>query len=153
MKIASTHRVNHLRLLLALIFANTALANAELETGLVHFTNQNLSIEVEIAANQQQRETGLMNRQSLPVNKGMLFVYNDQALRGVWMKNTLLPLDVLFLNHKAEIVAMLPDLQPCRQNPCPIYSSQLPATYMLEVNAGFINNHQLKIGQALGLPF
>ena len=153
MKIASTRRLNHLRLLLALVFANTALANTELETGLVHFTNQNLSIEVEIATNQQQRETGLMNRQSLPVNKGMLFVYNDQGLRGVWMKNTLLPLDVLFLNHKAEIVAMLPDLQPCRQNPCPIYSSQLPATYMLEVNAGFINNHQLKIGQALGLPF
>lgn len=153
MKIASTRRVNHLRLLLALAFANTASANTELGTGLVHFKNQNLSIEVEIAANQQQRETGLMNRPSLPANKGMIFVYNDQELRGVWMKNTLLSLDVLFLNHKAEIVAMLPDLQPCRQNPCPIYSSQLPATYMLEVNAGFINNHQLKIGQALGLPF
>jgi uncharacterized membrane protein (UPF0127 family) len=153
MKIASTHPLNHLRLLLALAFANTALANTELETGLVQFKNQNLSIEVEIAANQQQRETGLMNRQSLAANKGMLFVYNDQDLRGVWMKNTLLPLDVLFLNHQAEIVAMLPNLQPCRQNPCPIYHSQLPATYMLEVNAGFINNHQLKIGQALGLPF
>jgi uncharacterized membrane protein (UPF0127 family) len=85
--------------------------------------------------------------------QGMLFVYPDQKPRGVWMKNTLLPLDVLFLNHKAEIVAMLPDLQPCRQNPCPIYNSQLPATYMLEVNAGFINNHQLKIGQTLNLPF
>jgi len=153
MKIASTHHLNHLFLLIAFAYTSATTANTELETGLVHFKNQNISIEVEIAANQQQRETGLMNRQSLAADKGMLFVYNDQALHGVWMKNTLVPLDVLFLNHKAEIVAMLPDLQPCRQNPCPIYSSQLPATYMLEVNAGFINNHQLKIGQALGLPF
>lgn len=153
MKIASKHLLNRLSLLLAFACASTAIANTELETGLVHLKNQNLSIEVEIAVNQQQRETGLMYRQSLAADKGMLFVYNDQELRWVWMKNTLLPLDVLFLNHKAEIVAILPDLQPCRQNPCPIYSSQLPATYMLEVNAGFINNHQLKIGQALGLPF
>jgi uncharacterized membrane protein (UPF0127 family) len=153
MKIALIHLLNNLSLLLVLACTSNAIANTELETGLVHFKNQNLTIEVEIAANQQQRETGLMNRQSLPANKGMLFVYNDQDLRGVWMKNTLLPLDVLFLNHKAEIVTMLPDLQPCRQNPCPIYHSQLPATYMLEVNAGFIKNHQLKIGQALSLPF
>jgi hypothetical protein len=153
MKIASTPHLTHLSLLVVLAHASTAIANAELETGLVRFKDQNLTIEVEIAANQQQRETGLMNRNSLAADKGMLFVYNDQQLLGVWMKNTLLPLDILFLNHKAEIVAMLPDLQPCRQNPCPIYNSQLPATYMLEVNAGFINNHQLKIGQTLNLPF
>lgn len=153
MKIASTALLNRLSILFAFVCTNTTIADTALETGLVHFKNQNFNIKVEIAVNQQQRETGLMYRQSLAADKGMLFVYNDQDLRGVWMKNTLLPLDVLFLNHKAEIIAMLPKLPPCHQNPCPIYHSQLPATYILEVNAGFIDNHQLKIGQALHLPF
>lgn len=153
MKIASTPLLTRLILLLAVAFAGNSIANSDLETGLISFKDQHLVIEVEIAANQQQRETGLMNRPSLEADKGMLFVYNDEELRGVWMKNTLLPLDVLFLNLKGEIVTMLANLQPCRQALCPIYDSQLPANYMLEVNAGFINKHQLKIGQLVSLPF
>jgi uncharacterized membrane protein (UPF0127 family) len=118
----------------------------------ITFVEQQLEVNVEIAANRTQREQGLMHRTSLGKNQGMLFRYPDQAPRGVWMKNTLLPLDVLFLADTGHIVSMLRNLQPCSKNPCSIYNSQKPAMYMLELNAGFIDSNHLKIGQQLRLP-
>ncbi len=118
----------------------------------VAFPEQQIEISVEIAANQAEREHGLMYRTSLGEKQGMLFLYPDQALREVWMKNTLLPLDIIFLAADGRIVSLLNNLQPCRQDPCPIYDSNLPAMYMLEVNAEFIEKYQLKIGQLLVLP-
>ncbi|MDD1622223.1 MAG: DUF192 domain-containing protein, partial [Methylococcaceae bacterium] len=85
-------------------------------------------------------------------NHGMLFAYPDQEPRRVWMKNTLLPLDVLFLANDGRIVAMLDNLQPCASDPCPIYNSQVDAMYMLELNAGFIKNHNVEVDQTLQLP-
>lgn len=68
------------------------------------------------------------------------------------MKNTLLALDVLFLSGDGKIVAMLKDLQPCRREPCRIYDSKIPARYMLELSAGFIDKHTLEVGQQITLP-
>jgi len=119
--------------------------------GTVHFIEQQLDISVEIAASQSQREQGLMHRTGLGEKQGMLFAYPDQAIRSVWMKNTLLPLDVLFINADGRIVAMLENLQPCRHDPCPIFESKKPAMYMLELNAHFSKIQQLKIDQRLQL--
>lgn len=116
------------------------------------FVEQQLEIGIEIASSKAQRERGLMHRTRLGENQGMLFAYPDQAPRGVWMKNTLLPLDVLFLAGDGSIVAMLNNLQPCPSDPCPIYNSQASARYMLELNAGFITKNNVKIGQPLRLP-
>jgi len=83
----------------------------------------------------------------------MLFVHKDQAVRGVWMKNTLIPLDVLFLSDDGKLISLLPNLQPCTKDPCPISTSAGKARYMLEVNAGFIDKHRIKTGQILLLNY
>ena len=123
-----------------------------MQQGTVTLTD-NYRIEAEIADTQALREHGLMHRTHLNENHGMLFVYPDQAIRGVWMKNTLIPLDVLFISDDGKIVTLLRNLQPCRQEPCPISISSADAQYMLEVNAGFIDQHHIKEGQELIIDY
>ena len=120
--------------------------------GSVSFGQQQ-RIDVEIADTQALRTQGLMHRTQLAENQGMLFVYPDQAVRGVWMKNTLLPLDVLFLSADGKIVSILRRLTPCTQEPCPIYTSTTDASYMLEVNAGFVDRHRLTTNQDLMIEY
>ena len=110
-------------------------------------------IKTEIADTPAQRALGLMYRETLGENQGMLFVYPDSDIRYVWMKNTLLALDIVFLNENGIIVSMLPNLAPCTQQHCPIYPSKAVARYMLEVNAGFIDKHQLKTGQEVIIDY
>ena len=138
--------------ILFLLIATFAHSNGTLKSGTVSFVNDE-KLYVEIAGTEDLRAYGLMQRASLDENAGMLFVYPDQEIRGVWMKNTLLALDVLFLSESGKIVSMLRNLQPCRQSPCSIYSSQYKARYMLEVNAGFIDKHGIKIGQDVMLDY
>ena len=119
----------------------------------VRFRANDLSLKVEIAANEKQRETGLMFRQALAADQGMLFVFEEQSSIHVWMKNTLIPLDVIFIDQTGKIVSMLKNLPPCKQTNCPVYHSAAPASFMLEVNAGFIEQQQIQPGQAIKLPF
>lgn len=116
------------------------------------FIEQQLEINVEIAATQVDRERGLMYRSDLDAKQGMLFVYADLGQRRVWMKNTLLSLDVLFLDTDGRILSMLENLPPCQKDPCPIYDSHAAAMYMLELSAGFIQQNHLKVGQKIRLP-
>jgi uncharacterized membrane protein (UPF0127 family) len=130
---------------------STATAD-QIKLGTVTFGTQE-PIEIEIADTEELRAKGLMHRTQLAENQGMLFVYPDEALRGVWMKNTLLSLDVLFLSADGKIVSILHKLIPCTQEPCPIYTSTTDAGYMLEVNAGFVDRHQLTTGQDLIIEY
>lgn len=136
----------------ALLTAVPALAATTPDRALVRAADSNLELTTEIADTQALRRKGLMHRTSLAENHGMLFIYADPAERGVWMKNTLLPLDVLFLDATGRIVAILKNLPPCLADPCPVYRSESPANYMLEVNAGYADRHMLKIGDRLLLP-
>ena len=135
-----------------LLTASFSYPENQLKYGAVSFGNSD-TLNVEIADTAELREFGLMQRTTLNENAGMLFVYPDEDIRGVWMKNTLLALDVLFLSESGKIVSMLRNLQPCRQVPCSIYTSQYKARYMLEVNAGFIDRHAIKIGQDVMLDY
>jgi len=123
-----------------------------MQIGTVTFAD-NHRINVEIADTETLRRSGLMHRKQLPKDHGMLFVYPDQAIRGVWMKNTLIPLDILFLSEKGKVISMLRNLPPCKQELCPIFVSTYKAQYMLELNAGFIDEHQMKTGQDLLLDY
>lgn len=114
--------------------------------GTLTFAN-NLQIDIEIADTQSLRASGLMHRNRLGHSQGMLFVYPEQAQQGVWMKNTLLALDIIFISSDGKITAILENLPPCLHDPCPIYNSIAAARYMLEVQAGFIVEHHIKIGQ------
>lgn len=122
-------------------------------TGEILFKQQSRKLNVFIAATPELREKGLMFQTQLSNENGMLFVFETQSIQHVWMKNTLIPLDILFLSQEGIIQTMLENLLPCQTDACQIYASGLPATYMLEVNAGFIKSNHIKVGEKIQLPF
>jgi len=91
---------------------------------------------VEIADTQQKQTLGLMYRDEIAQDHGMLFVFSNEAPRSFWMKNTRIPLDILYFDKDLKIVGAALDTQPCRISRCPAYPSTAPAMYVLELNAG-----------------
>jgi uncharacterized membrane protein (UPF0127 family) len=90
-----------------------------------------------------------MFRDSLAQEKGMLFVFEHELIQRVWMKNTLIPLDIVFISMQGKIVSILKGLQPCVMDPCDIYRPTEKAMYMLEISAGVIDNKGIAVGQML----
>jgi uncharacterized protein len=102
---------------------------------------------VEVADDQDETMRGLMFRKHLPWNAGMLFVFYDEEPRTFWMKNTLIPLDMIFVDSNLKIVDIKENVPPCAQgDECPLYPSRERAQYVLEVNAGFVQENSIKIG-------
>jgi uncharacterized membrane protein (UPF0127 family) len=106
-------------------------------------------IPVEVAQTSEQRGQGLMHRESL--EGGMVFVFEDETQRSFWMKNTLIPLDMMFVGSDMTIREIKRDIQPCEADPCESYPSQYPAKYVVEVNAGFSDENGIKEGQKIEL--
>jgi uncharacterized membrane protein (UPF0127 family) len=107
-------------------------------------------LEVELALTPQEWSQGLMNRAELPPGTGMLFVFEGDAPRTFWMKDTLIPLDMIFLDSSLEIVSIVEDARPCREaqdRDCPRYMSGQPARYVVEANAGFVQESGIKVGE------
>ena len=113
-------------------------------------SNTALPVYIDVADDPQELTRGLMFRKNMESNNGMLFVFEDSANRSFWMKNTFIPLDVIFIDNNLRIVDIKENVQPCLQeNPCPSYSSIHPAKYVLEVNGGFVKENRIKIGDML----
>ncbi len=151
----SLQRIRFFCCILLIIIAQSAQSNpnaSAMRRNVVTFADA-YRVEVEIADTEALRQLGLMHRLQLDEDKGMLFVYQNQAIRAVWMKNTLIPLDVLFLSSDGKVLSMLPNLQPCKKDPCPVFTSRGNAQYMLEVTAGFIDKHRIELGQKLFLDY
>lgn len=114
---------------------------------------QDHSFEVEIADTSEERARGLMNRESLGENSGMLFVYEEEADRSFWMKNTLIPLDIIFLNSNFEVI----NIEKASPEPntsdsdLQRYRSERPAQYVLEINQNRSNEIGLEKGSKIGL--
>ncbi|HEX5961210.1 MAG TPA: DUF192 domain-containing protein [Rhodanobacteraceae bacterium] len=104
---------------------------------------------VEIATTPAQQERGLMFRTAMPADHGMLFVFSDDEPRTFWMKNTLIPLDMLFFDGAHRLVAVQQDAQPCEADPCKLYPSGAPARYVLELNAGTAARLGLRKGDVI----
>ncbi|MDQ4102080.1 MAG: DUF192 domain-containing protein, partial [Thermoproteota archaeon] len=104
---------------------------------------------VEVPDDVEEYMRGLMFKQHLPWNAGMLFAFNNEEPRAFWMKNTLIPLDMIFVSDNSEIVDIIEKVPPCEQDPCPIFPSGEPAQYVLEVNAGFVEQNGVQIGDRL----
>lgn len=105
----------------------------------------------ELATNDETRARGLMMRTELPADHSMLFVFADTDLRMFWMKNTLIPLDILYFDADRKLVSMQLDVPPCKADPCPSYPSDRPARYVLELPAGTARRIGVAIGDELGL--
>ena len=103
---------------------------------------------VEIADTYEERQQGLMNRDYLEMGKGMLFVFDQQKSLSFWMKNTLIPLDIIFFNSRGEFVSWQ-SMVPCEADPCRSYLSDGPARYALEVPAGYVRDRMIGIGWKL----
>jgi uncharacterized membrane protein (UPF0127 family) len=106
----------------------------------------------EIADTPEKQSNGLMFRQKIKDDYGMLFIFPEEDTRSFWMKNTIIFLDIIFLNRKQQIVDMFVSVPPCRSDPCPSYTGKLPAQYVLEINGGLAKKLKLKIGDKIFLP-
>ena len=105
---------------------------------------------VELADTPETRERGLMFRRELAQDAGMLFIHDDAEPLAYWMKNTYIPLDILYFDRDRRLVSAQLGVLPCgRQPQCPLYPSAGPAKYVLELNAGEAQSLGLKPGDEL----
>lgn len=103
-------------------------------TGWVELAGQRYTVE--LATDEYTRMRGLMFRESMAADAGMLFVFEAEQPLAFWMKNTLIALDILYFDGRGELVSVSADAQPCRTRYCPSYPSAGPGRYVLELNAG-----------------
>lgn len=103
-------------------------------------------IDIEIANNNKEREEGLMGYRSLSDSQGMFFIYPKEKILSFWMKNTLIPLDIIFINKSKQIVKIYPHAVPMNETSI---LSKKPASYALEVNAGFCARHTIVEGDEI----
>ena len=115
----------------------------------VTITINNIEIEAEIADEPVELNTGLMLRDHLPAFNGMWFIFPQQDTLKFWMKNTLIPLDIIYVDNGYKIVDIKHNVPPCDTSPCPTYPSILPAQYVLEVNAGFTEQYNIREGDTI----
>lgn len=106
---------------------------------------------VEIADDDAERERGLMFRDALAADRGMLFVFTREEPLSFWMKNTRIPLDILYFDGSRRFVSMAQGVPPCTMDPCRSYPSAGPARYVLELKAGVGKSLRMRVGDELRL--
>ncbi len=119
------------------------------ETSLREFSSKSTTVEIAIADNQKTRRTGLSNLEILPQKRGLLFVFTDSKKYGIWMKDMNFPIDIIWLNKDLRVVDIhkniSEDTYPTSFHP------KMPATFVLEVNAGFSEKYNVEIGDIYSL--
>lgn len=109
-------------------------------------------VQAELAATPEQHSRGLMFRDELPAGRGMIFDFPDVRPRGFWMFQTLIPLDIIWLDAHAEVVEISAHTPPCgSSNPgeCPSYGGSVASRYVLEIGAGQAAAHGVEIGRRI----
>jgi len=112
-------------------------------------------LSISLARTYEEKARGLMYVESMQDSSGMLFVYETPQIMSFWMKNTKIPLDLVFFTENLEINGWIKDMQPgygLPENSLPRYVSEQPAQYALELNAGSIERLKLKFGERLEIP-
>lgn len=109
------------------------------------------TFDLETAITHEEKIQGLMFVENMPRNNGMIFIYGGEGERFFWMKNTLIPLDMIFINFNKEIVEIKKNIQPCMEDPCEKYQSTTPAMHVIEINAGLSDELELSIGDKIDL--
>lgn len=100
-------------------------------------------IAIEVADNEDERTQGLMYRSQMPDSVGMLFIFENAEPRSFWMKNTKIPLDIIYVGDNKEIVMVYKSVMPYSTQSVPSYKN---ARYVVEVNGGFTTEHNIKEG-------
>lgn len=127
-------------ILLSLLFAQVIFPNGTV-------------IKAELALTPNQQTKGLMGRENLKENEGMLFVFPYQAIQTFWMKNMKFSIDIIWINMSGMVIGIEKNVPPCKAEPCEVYVSPGPVKYVLEVKAGKAKKEGLKIGDILQIKF
>jgi uncharacterized membrane protein (UPF0127 family) len=127
-------------------------AGGALPTGTVTFTTVRgpVRMTVEIAETVDARRRGLMDRTSLAADSGMVFLFDEPEDGAFWMKDTSIPLSIAFFGEDRRILAVL-DMEPCRSEPCPLYSPGAEYTGAVEANRGYFDAHGISEGDRVEL--
>lgn len=105
--------------------------------------------QIEVARTDAEHERGLMSRESLPADHGMLFVFSSSSRYSFWMKNTLIPLDIIWLDENGKVVYIKESAQPCKVSACESFVPDNAAKYVLELNAGKTKEIGLKVDDSI----
>jgi uncharacterized membrane protein (UPF0127 family) len=125
-------------------------ASPERGTAVIETAAGAIELNVEIADTASERAHGLMGREALPETSGMLFVYPEDSRSRFWMKQTLIPLSIAFLDADGRILVIL-GMEPCRADPCPTYDAGVAYRSALEVNQGALERLGAKVGDVVRL--
>ncbi|MFN3951354.1 MAG: DUF192 domain-containing protein [Thermaurantimonas sp.] len=101
------------------------------------------TIYIEVSKTDEEIQYGMMYRRHLDQDKGMLFLMKNEKPQSFWMKNTYIPLDIIYINSKYRIVSIQKEAVPLSETSLPSFE---PALYVLEVNGGFCDRHNIKVG-------
>ncbi len=107
------------------------------------------AVRVEAVTDDSTRSQGLMFRDRVPEGTGMLFVFVESGEYPFWMKNTLVPLDMVWLDDQRRVVHVSANVPPCKADPCPSYAPNARAKYVLELGAGEAGKHRVVNGSTL----
>ncbi len=107
--------------------------------------------KVVVAKTEEEIARGLMFRENLEQDKGMLFIFQEEGEYSFWMKNTLIPLDIIWINKNKEVVFISGNTQPCKEYACPDIDPAKNAKYVLEINGNISKNIGLKVGDIINL--
>ncbi len=128
-------------------------ANTSEEDNKLPIKVNGLTIRVEVAKTTSQKSKGLMYRKELPQNEGMLFIFDYDGAHSFWMKNTLIPLDIVWLNSQKEVVHIEHSVPPCKKVPCPGHASPYKARYVVELNGGWSIKNGLNLGDQMSFSY
>ncbi|AFZ33769.1 protein of unknown function DUF192 [Stanieria cyanosphaera PCC 7437] len=109
-------------------------------------------IELEVAQTPEQQATGLMFRDSLPDNRGMLFSFDTPQVTSFWMKNVSISLDMIFL-YQGKVKAIAANVPPCTTNPCPVYGPKTIIDQVIELRGGRAKELGLKVNDLVQIEF
>ena len=104
------------------------------------------SLDIEIAETEYETQTGLMYRASMDANQGMLFIFPEERVHSFYMKNTEIPLDLIFIKADSTVASFQENAEPYNESGL---SSQVPVKYVLEVNAGLAEKWLLEVGDKI----
>jgi uncharacterized membrane protein (UPF0127 family) len=103
-------------------------------------------LQAEVMVRDEDRAMGLMFRPSLPLDRGMIFVFERADFHGIWMKNCRFPIDILWLDDEKKVVHVAESVPPCKADPCPVYGPMRKAAYVVELNAGQARRERAAVG-------
>ena len=106
-------------------------------------------LQAELMVKDEDRAMGLMFRPSLPLDRGLLFVFDDVDFHGIWMKNCRFPIDIVWLDEERRVVHVAEAVPPCKAEPCPVYTPMKKAAYVVEINAGQARREKATLGSRL----